>query len=223
MASIGSFGPIVFEVTTDKILTFHNFSRSTEPRYVEHKVQRLKPRLEFEGEGIDPIKLSIRLKSWFGINPLAEMEKIRDYAQKGKRDLLIIGSKPVSPNHFVIKRAEETHQKVDNKGFVLEIDVQLELLEYVEETISETKPTTSSVKSSSSAANNGSKPTGEMKINVKSVHIRSGPGVNNKVLGYAMKGDDLKVYGIENGWYKLGGGKYITASDAYSSFKGASK
>lgn len=223
MAKIGSFGPIVFEVSTDKIFTFHNFSRTTEPRYVEHKVQRLKPRLEFEGEGIDPIKLSIRLKSWLGVKPEEEMKKIRDYAQKGKRDLLIIGSEPVSPNYFVIRRAEETHQKVDNKGFVLEIDVQLELLEYVEETIPDTKPTTSSVKKTSTASTNANKSTGTMKITVKSVHIRSGPGVSNKVLGYAMNGDELKVYGIENGWYKLGGGKYITASDAYSSFKGASK
>lgn len=222
MAKIGSFGPIVFEVTTDKIYTFHNFSRTTEPRYVEHKVQRLKPRLEFEGEGIDPIKLNIRLKSSLGLNPAAEMKKIREYAQRGKRDLLIIGSEPVSPHHFVIKRAEETHQKVDNKGFVLEIDVQLDLLEYAEETIPDTKPTTSSVKKNT-ADNNANKSTGTMKISVKSVHIRSGPGVNNKVLGYAMKGDELKVYGIENGWYKLGGGKYITASDVYSSFKGASK
>lgn len=223
MAKIGSFGPIVFEVTTDKVYTFHNFSRTTEPRYVEHKVQRLKPRLEFEGEGIDPIKLTIRLKSWLGVNPEKEMKRIRDYAQRGKRDLLIIGSEPVSPNYFVIKRAEETHQKVDNKGFVLEIEVQLDLLEYVEETIPDTKPTTSSVKKNTAANNKTSKPTGTMKISVKSVHIRSGPGANNKVLGYAMKGDELKVYGVENGWYKLGGGKYITASDAYSSFKGASK
>ncbi|MER2126286.1 phage tail protein [Solibacillus sp.] len=222
MAVIGSFGPIVFEVTTDKIQTFDNFKRSIEPRYVEHKIQRLKPRLEFEGEGIDSINISILLKVELGINPEKEMKKIREYIAKGRRDLFIRGNSPISPNYFVIKRADESHNRIDNLGNVLEIAVQLELKEYVEDnTSANNKPTVKSVKASnpSPAAN----ATGTMKITVKSVHIRSGPGVNNKVLGYAMKGDELKVYGIENGWYKLGGGKYITASDAYSSFKGASK
>lgn len=63
------------------------------------------------------------------------------------------------------------------------------------------------------------KATGTMTITVKSVHIRGGPGVNNKVVGYAMKGDKLTVYGEKDGWYSLGGGKYISANNAYSSFK----
>lgn len=222
MAEVGSFGPIVFEVTTDKILSFDGFTRTTEPRYIEHKVQRLKPRVEFEGEGIDPISIKILLKAELGVNPEAEMKKIREYAQRGKRDLFIRGGKPVSTNTFVIKRAEETHKRVDNHGIVLEIEVQLEFLEYVEDKVSNKKPTTSSVKKSSTTAN-AKNPTGKMKITVKSVHIRSGPGANNKVLGYAMSGDELTVYGVENGWYKLGGGKYISAKAAYSSFKGASK
>ncbi|MEG0258908.1 MAG: phage tail protein [Lysinibacillus sp.] len=222
MAEIGSFGPIVFEITTDKILSYDSFTRTTEPRYVEHKVQRLKPRLEFEGEGIDPIKIKVLLKAELGVNPEAEMKKMREYAQRGKRDLFIRGGNPVSPNSFVIKRAEETHKRVDNYGNVLEIEVQLDLLEYVEDKVSNNKPTTSSVKKDK-VKSDAKKPTGKMKITVKSVHIRSGPGAKNKVLGYAMNGDELDVYGIENGWYKLGGGKYISANASYSSFKGASK
>lgn len=220
MAVIGSFGPIIFEVTPEKTQTFDSFKRSSEPRYIEHKVQRLKPRLEFEGEDTDSISINILLKAELGINPEKEMKKIREYMAKGRRDLFIRGNSPISPNYFVIKKADETHNRIDNLGNILEIAVQLELWEYVEDTpTTNNKPTVNSVKPSVPAANS----TGKMKITVKSVHIRSGPGVSNKVLGYAMKGDDLTVYGVENGWYKLGGGKYISANTAYSSFKGVTK
>lgn len=218
MAVIGSFGPIIFEVTEDKILTFDGFTRTTESRYIEHKVRYIKPRLEFEGPGIDPVRFTIRLRAEFGINPEKTMDAIRSFARRGHRDLFIRGGKPISSNSWVIQRAEEVHKRVDGQGNVLEMEVSLELLEYVNDVPNEfQKKTTSNVKSTSNSSKN--KPTGKIKINVKSVNIRSGPGVNNKVIGYAMNGNELKVYGEKNGWYQLGGGKYISANDSYSTFK----
>ena len=222
MAEVASFGDLVFEVTENKILTYNDYTRTTEPRYIEHNILQNKPKLEFEGPGADPISFNVLLRAEFGINPEATMAKIREYARKGKRDLFVRGGTPISVNYWVIKKAVEKHKRIDNYGNILEIEVQLDLQEYVYDSTDSTKLTTSSVQSTNTTTNSSNKPTGKMKIIVKSVHIRSGPGVNNSVLGYAMNGDELTVYGMENGWYRLGGGKYITANSAYSSFKGAS-
>lgn len=201
-------------------MTYNEFQRTTEPRWFEHKVLHDKPELEFEGAGTDDISFKILLRAELGINPEKQMAKIREFARKGKKALFIRGNKPISANYWVIKRAVEVHKVIDNQGNILIMEVDLNLMEYPRETEDETKKkTTSSVKKASTAKT--SKYIGTITITVKSVHIRSGPGVNNKVLGYAMKSDKLKVTGKKNGWYALGGGKYISANIAYSSFKGA--
>lgn len=220
MAKLASFGDIVFEVSDDKVLTFDQFTRTTEPRWVDHKILYEKPDLEFEGAGTDTISLRILLRAELGVNPEEQMAKIREFARRGKKALFIRGNKPVSVNYWVIKKAVETHKSIDQKGNVLTMEVELNLMEYPKTVkVESTKKTVSSVKKDTSTKN--AKQSGTITIKVKSVHIRSGPGVNNKVLGYAMKNEKLTVLEEKNGWYSLGGGKYIAASPAYSTLKGA--
>lgn len=217
VAEIASFGEIVFEVSEDKILTYDQFTRTTEPRWIDHKIILDKPDLEFEGAGTDTISFKILLRAEFGINSEKQMAKIREFARRGKKALFIRGNKPISVNYWVIKKAVEVHKAVDQHGNVLTMEVELNLMEYPNKIKAESeKKTTSAIKKDSTKK---SKQLGTLTITVKSVHIRSGPGVNNKVLGYAMKNDKLTVLGEKNGWYSLGGGKYITASSAYSTLK----
>lgn len=218
MAEIGSFGDIVFIVSNKKILSFEDFQRNTSPRWKEHNVLSNKPFLEFEGPGADEISFSIVLSADMGINPELQMAKIREFARRGKKALFIRGGKPISINHWVITRAVEKHQLIDNKGNILKMSVDISLKEHVLDKVVEIKKTTSNVKGVS-ITKSSKQAIGEITIIVKSVHIRSGPGVNYKVLGYAMNGDKFKVYSKKNGWYSLGGGKYITASSEYSSLK----
>ncbi|MEG0261001.1 MAG: phage tail protein [Lysinibacillus sp.] len=210
MAKIGSFGDLVFEVSENKTKTFSNFQRTTKSRWESHNLLSHKPELEFEGAGTDDISFTIVFRADFGVNPEKEMAKLREFISRGK--------KPISPNYWVIEKAVESHKSIDHHGNILSMEVQLSLLEYpkrVEQTSK--KKTTAAVKNSSEKSSK--KTLGTMSITVKSVHIRSGPGVNNKVVGYAMKGDKLTVYSVKDGWYSLGGGKYITASSAYSTLK----
>lgn len=218
MAEIGSFGDIVFIVSNKKILSYEDFQRIISPRWKEHNVLANKPLLEFEGPGADEISFTIVLSAGMGINPEAQMAKIRDFARRGKKALFIRGGKPISINHWVIDKAVERHQITDNKGNILKMAVELSLKEHALDTTEETKKTTANVKGVSTSVPS-KKATGEITITVKSVHIRSGPGVNNKVIGYAMKGNKLKIYGEKNGWYSLGVGRYITANSEYSSLK----
>lgn len=224
MGVIGSFLDLVFEVSEKKTQTFNDFTRTNEPRYQKHEIIGRKPKLEYIGPGVDSISFDIVFKAELGANPEQQLEMLRRYARVGNKGLFIRGNQPISVNYWVIERLVETHKRVDNLGNVLEIHVTIDLREYEKEEEEIKKATASSAANSSSSSSSSAtkKAIGKMKITAKSVHIRSGPGVENSVLGYAMNGDELTVYGVVNGWYDLGGGKYITANSAYSSFKGVS-
>ncbi|MGE7794983.1 phage tail protein [Lysinibacillus fusiformis] len=219
MAKIGSFADVVFEVSTKRVLTFDDFERTNSPRWQEHTILGQKPILEFEGPAADTISFTILLKAELGINPGKQLSRLRNFSHSGRKGLFIRGNVPISTNYFVITNIHEKHRNIDKQGNVLSIEVDLDIKEYPKQPPSvSTKKTVSSNQKNNKAATS-KKGTGTMTITVKSVHIRGGPGVNNKVIGYAMKGDKLTVYGEKNGWYSLGGGKYISANDAYSTFK----
>lgn len=219
MAKIGSYAGIIFEVSDKKILTFDKFERTTEPRWNEHRVLHNKPLSEFEGPGADDISITILLKAEFGVHPEKQMAKIREVARKGRHFPFVIGGKPISSNNWFIKKAIEQHKNIDSLGNVMQIEVQLDLHEYPKIIVATKKKTVSNVKKASTTSSKAKKTLGKITITVKSVNIRSGPGTNNKVLGYAFKNDQLTVYSVKNGWYSLGGGKYITADSKYSNLK----
>lgn len=224
MAIIATFGDLVFEVSQNKINTFDNLNRITEARYTKHAIKHQKPILEFDGPEADPITFDMILRVELGVNPVKELEKWRDYLKKGKRAVLIIGNRPFSNNAFVITKINENYKNIDNRGNVLSIEATVDMMEYPI-TIKTTKKTTKSTAKSSNTNNSGNtskKKTGTITIAVKSVNIRNGPGTNYKILGCAFKNNTLTVYEKKGDWYHLGSGKYITASNKYSTFKGVS-
>ncbi|MEK4255414.1 phage tail protein [Ureibacillus sp. FSL K6-2830] len=218
MPVIGSYAGIVFEINDLKNVTYSDFKRETTPRWDTHDILQNKPLPEFRGPGVDEISLQIKFRADFGVDPEKEMAKLREFARKGHTSLFVRGNQPISVNHWVITKATEVHKVIDNKGNVISMDVELTLMEYPKSDIQSSKKTIKPPQVKIASSNSSLKPIGKMIITVKSVHIRSGPGVNYKVLGYAFKGDTLTVYGEKNGWYSLGGGKYITASNKYSKF-----
>lgn len=219
MAKIGSFGDVVFEVSHEKTLTFSDFERTNSARWQEHPIYGRKPILEFEGPSADTISFTILLTASLGVNPGKQLSRLRDFNAIGKKGLFIRGNKPISTNYWVITNLHEKHRNIDNLGNVLTIEVDIELKEYEKQKASVSSKKTVSSNKKNNTSTTSKKPAGSMTITVNSVHIRGGPGVNNKVVGYAMKGDKLTVYGEKDGWYSLGGGKYISANDAYSTFK----
>lgn len=216
MAVIGSYLDVVFEVSNKRINTFDNFSRNGDARYEKHMIKQQKPLLEFEGVDVDVVTFDIKLSASLGIKPLNELEKWRMSYRRGERGVFLVGRKPLSVHTYVINKITENHTTYDRNGNVQTIELSLELLEYPEQIKAQKK---AKPKQSPTTAPASKKQTGTMTIIVKSVHIRGGPGTKYKVLGYAYRNDKLKVYGKKEGWYDLGGGKYITASSSYSSFK----
>lgn len=217
MAKIGSYGDVVFEVSTKKTKTFKDFERSGSARWNDHEIIGKKPKSEFAGPGLEEINFTILFKVELGVNPLKEIEKLRMMKDTGKVASFIIGGKPISQNYWSIQQTSESYKVVDNKGNILAAEVSVDLKEYYvkpQKAKRKKKPTSKATTSTSSK-----KKLGKITIKVKSVNIRSGPSTSYKVLGYAFKGKTLTVYSEKNGWYSLGNGKYISSNLAYSTLK----
>lgn len=216
MAKIGSFGDVIFEVSPKRILTFNELEMQSSPKWEEHSIHRNKAKLEFDGPGIIDLTYRILLRAEQGINPMKEIAKLERMKSKGEAHHFILGQKPIAPNKFVITHSSAALKNIDQNGNILSAEVTISLKEYEGNNTSVKKTT---VNTQQKAATSNKKSLGTITITVKSVHIRNGPGINNKVLGYAMDGQKLTVYEEKNGWYSLGGGKYITASNSYSTLK----
>jgi phage protein U len=218
LAKIGSFGDIVFEVSTTKTKTFKDFERTGTARWNDHEIIGKKPKSEFNGPGLDEISFTILFKAELGINPIKELDKLRKMKDAGKVASFVIGGKPISTNYWSIQQTSETLKVVDQKGNILEAEVNISLKEYYIKP-KKPKPKKKPPQKKPTTKTPAKKRLGKITIKVKSVNIRSGPSVRYKIVGCTFKGKVLSVYSIKNGWYSLGKGKYITASSKYSTFK----
>lgn len=217
MATIGSFGDVIFEVSKDKMLTFNDLEKKSSGRWNEHSIAGNKAKLEFDGPGLADLNYNILLRAEHGINPMKQVSRLERMQNRGEAHHFILGQKPIMINKLVVMDLTEKLRNIDQQGNVFTIEVTVSLKEYVESKTPVKKTTTNGKQTA--AAGNSKKTLGTITITVKSVHIRSGPGTKNKVLGYAMKNDKLTVYEEKNGWYSLGGGKYITSNKSYSTLK----
>lgn len=217
MATIGSFGDVIFEVSADKLLTFNDLEKKSSAKWNEHEINGNKAKLEFDGPGLAELNYNILFRAEHGINPMKEMSRLERMQNRGEAHHFVLGQKPIMINKLVVTELTEKLRNIDQQGNVFTIEASVSLKEYVESKTQVKKTTTNG--NQTAAAGSSKKTLGTITITVKSVHIRNGPGVNNKVLGYAMKNDKLTVYEEKNGWYSLGGGKYITSNKSYSTMK----
>lgn len=130
MGQIGTFGEIVFEVSSNKIQTFTDFSRSGSGRWATHEINLQKPLPEFLGPGQEEISFSVRLDVQLGVNPETELQKLRKMRDTGAIAYLIVGGKPVSQNMWLLESIREQHKTHDGQGRLLAANVDLSLKEY---------------------------------------------------------------------------------------------
>ena len=124
---IGSYGDIVFTVSTDKVLTFDGLEKDLGARFAKQEIHLNKPVLEFIGEDLAELKLSIRFDVSLGVNPKIQLDKIETSIKNGERKVLMIGNNFIG--YFAIQKINEKFRRIDNQGNILAIDIDLSLME----------------------------------------------------------------------------------------------
>ena len=132
MAQIGNLGKlIVFEVSSDKVLTFNRMTQSVKGRWTTHAIIGNKPKSEFLGSDQRGITLPIFLSVNHGVKPRDTMEKIEKAVEEGTPYSLVIGGKKVGNNQWVISSMSETWNDIIKDGKLVQANITLTLTEYV--------------------------------------------------------------------------------------------
>ncbi len=128
---IGAFGNIIFETSDKKILTFDSFTQNISGRWAAHERIGLKPRQEFIGPSLRTISFNITLNAIYGVKPRTMLESLEKIVEDGTVNTLVIGTKAVGENKWILKEISETWDVIFNKGELVKASLSLSLEEYL--------------------------------------------------------------------------------------------
>jgi len=95
---VGSWGPLVFQVTGINALTFSELTQDASGRWTIHDVINAAPVTEFLGPGQDEAEMKIILTKTLGVSPKGNYELLRRLVRRGEHFPLILRGIPLSGN-----------------------------------------------------------------------------------------------------------------------------
>lgn len=129
---IGNLGSqIIFEVSSDKVFNFSNFSQTVKARWTQHQPISGKPVSEFQGADLRTITLDIRLDAMHGVPPRATMEFIESACEYGMHYPFVIGGKKIGLHEWIITEIGEKWGAIIKDGRLCSVKLSLTLQEYV--------------------------------------------------------------------------------------------
>ena len=127
MGQVGSFGEVVFEASSERVMTWNDCQRDTKANFAVHEVLDDKARLQYLGQALEEFSLAIALHaSW--CSPETEMRKLDAMQASGEAYRLLLGNRIFG--HFVLESKTENRKYTDGDGRVILAYVQLKLKEY---------------------------------------------------------------------------------------------
>ncbi|WJV52746.1 phage tail protein [Prodigiosinella aquatilis] len=150
-------GDIEFELIT----YWDGFEAQFGVDYAEHALIQGKPRLQFIGEKLDEISISL-VFNWLYCTPETELARLRNLMHTHNAQALVFGNGDYR-GWFVVTDVQATSEQTDRSGNVLALNAQVTLREYVGDpkkpltapAIAQTVPNTKAVAKSTAAAPSG--------------------------------------------------------------------
>ncbi|MDO4495903.1 MAG: phage tail protein [Clostridiaceae bacterium] len=130
---IGSFGPVIFSVSSLAVLTPTNISRNVSKRTTVHEVIKGKPRTEYLGPDLQTFSFDITLRAEYGVKPRMMLDLLSKMAEGNNAYLLQIGGRPIGEHDWCLDSVSEAWDTVYSMGELSQATVNLSLTEYVED------------------------------------------------------------------------------------------
>lgn len=130
MATIGTLGDIVFEVSHNKVNTFDNMAWNSSVRYTMHDRHLQESLYEFSGLNSDSITFTMYFSVFLGINPIDEITKLLKAEREGRVMTLTIGLKAYGKNKWSITGTNKELEIFDKDGNLLKARVSVTLCHY---------------------------------------------------------------------------------------------
>lgn len=130
MAAVGTLGEVVFSASSRAVRTFSGLKHDSSANYTQHARHLKTPLAEFTGNGAETISFSMLLSVHLGIKPKREAEKLREYLNEGKTLYFILGTERIGNYKWVITKLSQSDFRIDNKGNVIAVKVNVTLNSY---------------------------------------------------------------------------------------------
>jgi phage protein U len=134
IGAIGSRGiadVILFEVSDHKTLTIIDFMRSNSVRFAKHDVLLRKPVSQYIGPDLDKLSFKIMLKSYLGVNPKSEFDKLIYLQRDGELVSVLMGTSALGVYRWRIADLGIPYEIIDNQGRCISSTVDISFEEYV--------------------------------------------------------------------------------------------
>lgn len=128
---LGSFGDLVFEVSSEKCYTVKNVKRTVGKRTAKYTPSRGKEKLMHVGSDLRQVTLSIPLNALLGIKPRDALDRLVELAEGDEVYPLIIGGKPMADNPFALTKLSEDWSVILNGGELATAMAAVTFEEYV--------------------------------------------------------------------------------------------
>ena len=123
----GSFGEIIFEVSSKKVKTFDSFKRQTSAKYAKHDIVGKKTKLQFTGLNLKEISFSIKLSTLLGVNVEEEIEKLNKILESEKSHKLILANEDCG--NYALESFDEDFSILGKNGAIKSVNINLKLIE----------------------------------------------------------------------------------------------
>jgi phage protein U len=131
ISGLGSYGPIVFRVSENGVLTPTDVSIDTKSRVKQHNRLSAVDITEYETRELKSVSLSIKL-----IYDLCDIDStiqtLTRICENGEHYPLILARKKIGNHNFRLDSMSYKYGKTDKNGTPLVIEVSLNLQEYIE-------------------------------------------------------------------------------------------
>lgn len=128
--TLGTFGKIVFQTSKEKILTFGKLSEKAGGQYADIALLRGKPRKQYIGAELQTVDLNIVVRADLGYKPREVIQQLKELAENGTAELLMIGGRPVTALPMVITSMSAEWDVVYRQGELFQATIALSLQEY---------------------------------------------------------------------------------------------
>ncbi|MCL2392628.1 MAG: phage tail protein [Oscillospiraceae bacterium] len=122
---------ILFEVSSERVLTFRNMVRSNSVRFTTNDTLLKKPISQYVGPSLDKIRLTIILDAQWGVDPQIEYNKLIHIQRDGDLVSIIVGKTAFGTYRWRIADLSIPKEQIDNTGFIRRSEVAVSFEEYV--------------------------------------------------------------------------------------------
>lgn len=125
---VGIMGQLPFVCSRDFVLTFNNLSREQSIRWAKHDVIGKKPVLEYVGDELKKVSMTIRFDKSLGVPPTVGLDRLQRMLENRQYKTLIIGGEYLG--RYLLESITETRKMHDGAGVCIVAEASISLIEY---------------------------------------------------------------------------------------------